>query len=391
MKIYFDALSLKPTTSIGTQAFIIAGMELIQKKYPKAEFILLAADPIVEEHYLKNTNINYRLIKRDPSYLGTWKQVRKILKEVNAVVASWGDGYITFPPHYLLRKTIMLRKRNVPLILFTSSIGPFTGRLKKLMAVLGLKLFDVLTVRDSITFEYLKSLKFKNVKLVHDSAFVLQPSSAKKVEVLLANAGLQSGDYIGLNISVLMYNLFKGKGLDYSKLMAEYATWLVQTFKLPVILVPHQIYPQCHTYTREQYESRGGDDRYAIDKVLENIQNTNMIIPLKEEYSPMELKGIIRGSEIFIGGRMHTIIGAISTATPALIMQYSHKAGGMMKFLNMQENLWDINENLECLKNRTQLLWENKSKIRERLLKELPAMKKEIYDLADYLPEENLK
>jgi polysaccharide pyruvyl transferase WcaK-like protein len=360
-------------------------MELITRRYPNAEFVLLAADPEVEEHYLLKSKVSYTLIKRDRSYLGTWLQVRRILREVDVVVASWGDGYITCPPHHLLRKAIMLKKKRVPLVLFTSSIGPFNGGIKKLMAVRGLKLFDVLTVRDSITYEYFRSLKLKNTRLIHDSAFVLQPSSKEEVNVLLTDAGFKSSNYIGLNISILMYNLFKEKGSDYPKLMAKYANWLVITFKLPVVLVPHQIYPKCYKHTQEQYESRGGDDRFAIDKVLENTYDTNMIIPLKGEYSPMELKGVIKGAEIFVGGRMHTIIGAISTATPALIMQYSHKAGGMMKFLNMSEYVWDINDDFNSLKEKTELLWSNKTKIRKRLINELPSIKQEVYNLADYL------
>ena len=99
----------------------------------------------------------------------------------------------------------------------------------------------------------------------------------------------------------------------------------------------------------------------------------------------MELKGIIKGSEVFIGGRMHTIIGAISTATPSLIMQYSHKAGGMMRFLNMEEYLWDIEDSYEFLQQKTKLLWETRFLIREKLNKELPEIFKEIDRLANYL------
>jgi polysaccharide pyruvyl transferase WcaK-like protein len=385
MKIYFDALSLKPTTSIGTQAYIIAGMELIQRKYPNVEFFLLSVNPIVDEHYLKHTKLNYKLIPRRKSKIGTWKQVRKILKNVDAVVSSWGDAYISSPPHVLFRKALMLKKRGIPLILFTSSIGPFSSGIKKTLAVEGLKLFDVLSVRDSITYDYLKSLSLDNVKLVHDSAFVLSPSNDDRVKKLLIKAGLKENKYIGLNISVLMYNLFKEKKKDYAKLMADYAMWMSKTYKLPIVLIPHQIYPNCYKFTKEQYESRGGDDRYAISKVMEYINNFDDIVPLKGEYSPMELKGIIKGSEVFIGGRMHTIIGAISTATPSLIMQYSHKAGGMMRFLNMEEYLWDIEDSYEFLQQKTKLLWETRFLIREKLNKELPEIFKEIDGLANYL------
>ncbi len=248
-------------------------------------------------------------------------------------------------------------------------------------------MFDILTVRDSITYDYFKKLKLKNVKLVHDSAFVLEPADIDRTSSKLKENGLKQDEYIGLNISVLLYNLLKGYGSDYAKEMADYAMWLQKTYSLPIVLIPHQIYPDCYKYTQEQYESRGGDDRFAINKVLENMADKNAIIPLLGEYSPMELKGIIKGSEIFIGGRMHSVIAAVSTATPALIMQYSHKAGGMMKFLDMENNVWDINDSMDVLKQKTRELWNHKEQIREKLSAELPEIFIEIYNLADLLPD----
>lgn len=391
MKIYFDVLSLKPTTSIGTQAYIISGMQIIAKKYPAAEFFLLSVNPVVDEHYLKHTSFNYQLIKRDKSRIGTWRQVRNIIKMVDVVVSSWGDAYISTPPHILFRKALMLKKKGIPLILFTSSIGPFSGGIKRYLAVKGLKMFDFISVRDAITYDYLKELQIKNVKLVHDSAFVLKPISKEDVLSLLQNSGLSNEKYIGLNVSVLMYNLFNQAGRNYAKEVAKYSEWLVETFNLPVVLIPHQIFPKCYNYTMNQYVSRGGDDRFAADKVLELVTDKNHIIGLSNEYTPMELKGIIQGSEIFIGARMHSVIAALSTATPALIMKYSHKAEGMMKFLDLEENLWDINDTLDKLKEKTTELWNKKDKVREKLDFELPAIFEEIYNLANQLPQKAKK
>ena len=385
MEIYFDALSLKPTTSIGTQAYIISGMQIIARKYPSAEFVLLSGNVNVDEHYLKHTSLNYKLIPRDKSKIGTWNQVRSILSSVDAVVSSWGDAYISSPPHVLFRKALMLKRKGLPLILFTSSIGPFSGGLKKLLAVSGLKLFDVLTVRDSITYDYFTKLKLKNVKLIHDSAFILEPADKTKTDTILINSGLNHNKYIGLNISVLLYNMLKNKGRDYAEEMADYAEWLKNEYNLPVVLVPHQIYPSCYNYTTEQYNSKGGDDRYAIEKVMEHVSNKSEIIGLNGEYSPMELKGIIKGSDVFIGGRMHSVIAALSTATPALIMQYSHKAGGMMKFLKMEEYVWNINDSTELLKQKTWELWNKKEEIGVKLNAELPDIREDIYGLADLL------
>ena len=161
MKFFIDALSRKPTISAGTIAYIISDMQIINRKYPNCEFYMLSVNPEVDNVYLSKLSFNVKLIKRSNSEIGTIFQIRKILKEVDAVVSSWGDAYITVPPYLLFSKAFFLKKRNLPMILFPSSIGPFNGGIKDYIAYLGLKKFDVITVRDFHTFKYLENFSFK--------------------------------------------------------------------------------------------------------------------------------------------------------------------------------------------------------------------------------------
>lgn len=385
MKVFLDALSRKPTTSVGTIAYIIAAMQIIEKKYPGSEYYMLSINPEVENNYVLKLPYKIKLIQRSASELGTIFQIRKLLKEVDVVVSSWGDAYISSPPYILFRKAIFMKKKNVPLILFTSSLGPFNGGIKDFIAYLGLRKFDVLTVRDTSTYNYLKKFSFKQLDLIHDSAFVLEPTANLDVDKILNEAKAPVGKYIGINISVLLYNKMKALGKDYPTLMSEYIAWLKKEFNLPIILIPHQIFPDNYTYTREQYISMGGDDRYAIELVMNCLQDKEGIYPLTGYYSPSELKGVIRRSEIFIGGRMHSIIGAISQCTPSLILQYSHKAGGMMKFLELEEFVWDIKDDPQAFRDKTSKLWANRVEIKQKLTDTMPAILDEVYGLADII------
>lgn len=383
MKVLFDALSRKPTTSVGTIAFIISGMQIINKKFPNCEFYMLSTNLEVEKEYISKLPYNIKLIKRSDSEFRTIFQVRKILKQVDVVVSSWGDAYISSPPYHLFRKAFFLKRKNVPMILFTSSIGPFNGGIKDYIAYQGLKKFDFISVRDIVTYNYLKKYSFKKLKLVHDSAFVLESASDAKIDKILSNAGLVENKFIGLNISVLLYNRFKKYNKRYEIIMSEIVNWLKKEFNLPVLLIPHQIFPDSYQYTKEQYRSSGGDDRYAIEQVMEKLIDKKDVYHLSGYYSPSELKGVIKHSEIFIGGRMHSVIAAISQCVPSLIMQYSHKASGMMKMLKMDQFVWDISEDQELLKSKIRILWKEKNEIRTKLKKEMPSILEEIYNLAD--------
>ena len=145
MRVYLDALSRKPTVSVGTIAYIISNMHIINQAYPNCEFVMLSVNPEVDNFYLSKTPFKVNLLKRSRTELGTFFQIRKILRKVDVVVSSWGDAYISLPPYLLFLKTLFLKKRNVPLILFPSSIGPFKGGIKDYFVYLGLKKFDVIT------------------------------------------------------------------------------------------------------------------------------------------------------------------------------------------------------------------------------------------------------
>lgn len=383
MKIFLDALSRKPTVSAGTIAYIISDMQIISGKYPECEFIMLSVDPEVDNMYLSKLPYKVNLIKRSKTELGTIFQIRKILKQVDVVVSSWGDAYVSLPPYFLFKKAFFLKKSKVPLILFPSSIGPFNGGIKDYIAIRGLKKFDVITVRDIITYEYLQKYDLNSLKLVHDAAFVLKPESETKVNEIIKEVGLHGKNFIGINISILLYHLFKDDNKNYIQTMIDFIQWLRNELMMPILLIPHQIFPEAYEYSQEKYESRGGDDRHAIDIVLNKLKDQNNIYHLSKYYTPSELKGVIGTCEIFIGGRMHSIIASISQCVPSLILEYSHKASGMMKMLKMEDYVWPISGDLQSLQAKISKLWDEKEKIRLYLTKEMPAIFEEINDLAD--------
>ncbi|VFQ46552.1 polysaccharide pyruvyl transferase family protein [Desulfoluna butyratoxydans] len=384
MKIFLDCLASSSCISIGTNAFIISDIELLNEKYPKCEIVLFSSDPEVDKLQFGYLPYKISYIQRSKSQIVAMLQIRRIVSQVDVVVSAWGDGYITVPPYKLLRKTIFLKRQGVPLILFTSSIGPFNGGFKDKLALLGLKKFDAITVRDQNTFEYLKPHGLNRLRLVHDTAFVLEPCSDYRRDELLRQSGLEGGEkFIGLNVSVLMYNLYKERGQDYISLMIEYIEWILNNFEIPIVLIPHQLYPKKMSYTIDEYQSKDGDDRFPIELILSKINKTDRLFALEQEVTPQEVKGVIGKSELFIGSRMHSVIAAISLSVPSLVMQYSHKSEGMMRFLRMPEYVWDINKDFEDLTRRTSALWRDRQIVRAKLNEIMPGIYEDIYDLCN--------
>ncbi len=387
MRIFLDALSRKPTVSVGTIAYIISNMEIIRRRFPNCEFIMLSVDPEVDKLYVAGTPFKITFIKRSNNEIGTFFQIRRILREVDIVVSSWGDAYVSLPPYLLFLKVMFLKSKRVPLILFPSSIGPFNGGIKDYITYLGLKRFNVLTIRDQITYDYLKKFPLKRLKLVHDTAFVLQPEKEPIIDNILQELGLNEEKFIGLNISILLLHQYITIDKYYAKLMANYITWIRDSFEVPILLIPHQIFPDKYNYSKNEYISKGGDDRYAIEQVIGELTSGEGVYHLEDHYSPTVLKGIIAKSEIFIGGRMHSIIASLSSRVPSIILGYSHKAEGMMKMLEMGKFVFSISDDESFLRSMTSKLWTDKERIRKRLEKIIPEISEDIYSLTDILTE----
>lgn len=383
MKIFLDCLASTPCISVGTNAFIISDIQLLNRKYPRCETVLFSSNPEVDKLQFGHLPYKISYVQRSANQLLAMLQIRKIVSQVDVVVSAWGDGYISTHPYKLLRKALFLKKKGTPLVLFPSSIGPFNGDWKDKLAIMGLRKFDAVTVRDQITYDYLKPHGLKGLRLVHDTAFVLEPCPDNRSDELLRQSGLKEQKFIGLNISVLMYNLFKKRNEDYISLMVRYVEWMRETLKLPIVLIPHQLYPKEMIYTQEEYQSLNGDDRFPIEQILSAIKDPNNLFALQQEMTPQELKGVIGKSEIFVGSRMHSVIAAVSLSVPSLVMQYSHKSGGMMKFLGMDEFVWDVQNDYEKLTEKTHELWNRRQAVRTKFKEMMPGIYQEIYDLTN--------
>lgn len=390
MKIFVDALSRIPTVSIGTQALILGCLQILHRRFPDATFLLLSSRPAQEHHYLDATGLEIEYVPRADSQWGTWRQLRGILRRVEAVACAWGDGYVGQPARRLLQKTLLLKRTGVPLILVTSSLGPFRNGPDAWCARRGLALFDVLTVRDLNTQRHVQNLGLQNVHCLPDTAFVLEPAPENAVNGILRREGLPAGgQFVGVNASILLHHRFPAlQGQPYAPIMARLLDQLRQTTQLPILLVPHQIYPAGFAgLTPAIRLSADGDDRAAAELVLQALPERDGIYTLGGDYSPAEYKGILKRCEMFIGGRMHAVISAVSAGTPSGIMQYSHKAAGVMEMLELTDYVWDCRAPFQDLGAMAARLWENREALRSRLAARMPDFTARAHRVGDLLAE----
>jgi colanic acid/amylovoran biosynthesis protein len=258
---------------------------------------------------------------------------------------------------------ILLKK---PIVFFSQSIGPFK-RWNLPLVKFCLKKANLIIVREEMTKNYLEEIRINSpIHLTADCAFVLEPAPYESVRDILSKekVDITKKPLVGISANVMLDD----GGNKYANSMAQLIDYIIEKLNAQVVFVPHVV-----------SEIAGGksDDRVTgetIYKLTKNEENINLI---KGEYSPEELKGIIGLCDIFIGGRMHANIAAISSYVPTMATAWSHKYYGIMRTVGQEKYVYDFKTmNFEELKSEIDDWWDNRENIREELKVKVKDQKK---------------
>ena len=174
-----------------------------------------------------------------------------------------------------------------------------------------LKGFDLITARESITYELLKPIN-SNTILVSDTAFLLE-----KTELPLPESFIE-GNTVGINVSPLIMKY----GTAENRILANYESlihYILSETDMNVCLIPHVVWAY-------------NDDLIPLRYLFEKFQDSGRICII-EDGNCCELKGYIARCRFFVGARTHATIAAYSTCVPTLAVGYSVKSRGIARDL----------------------------------------------------------
>lgn len=241
-----------------------------------------------------------------------------------------GDNYCYPGTDVLAAINRNIKKKGAKTVLWGCSVEPSLMKNKSIKA--DLKSFDLITARESISYEALKEINC-NVVLVSDPAFTLP-----KIDLPLPNEW-KEGKMIGINASPLIIENGKNAETVYEayKLLIEY---IIKETEYNVALIPHVM-------------ADGNNDYEVLKKLYNDTEDKDRLV-LIEDHNCMELKGYISRCAFFIGARTHATIAAYSTCVPTLVLGYSVKSRGIAKDLfgdyqNYVLPVQDMNNSRELL------------------------------------------
>lgn len=276
---------------------------------------------------------------------------------------------ITFPL-FALFNVILAILAGKPVVICPMSIGPFQNRFLKFLVKFILNRTSLITAREEISRNYLRTLGVSNPKiyLTADLAFLLEPAPLERIYEILTKEDLSRHNepLIGIVASQLIHRYgfpgcpdLKMKYWKYVELMAEVANYLVEELNATVVLIPFSVKPN-------------EDDRVACKKIYQKVRNRQKVNLITADYTAAEIKGIIKMCDMLIACRMHSTIASTSMGVPTIAVAYSHKFHGIIGSMMGQEKFIvdfnsDFNELLLDIKLKIKQVWENKGLIKDEL------------------------
>lgn len=290
--------------------------------------------------------------------------LRKLFKG-NIAISIGGDNYC-YP--WAAKKAIeldkIIRKYCKYSVLWGCSIDPEAITPEVIKDLAG---FDLITVRESITYDLLKEIN-PNIVQVSDPAFLLE-----RVELPLPPKFVQ-GNTVGVNVSplIMKYGTEGTLIMDNYELMLQY---IIDRTDMNICLIPHVVWEK-------------NDDRKLLDILYKKFEQTGRICKINDG-NCMELKGYIARCRFFVGARTHATIAAYSSCVPTLAVGYSVKSRGIAQDLFGTDEKYVLS--VKNLKRKEELqcnfkwLMDNESYIKQRLGLVIPEYRERAFLAKNYI------
>ncbi|MCD4754250.1 MAG: polysaccharide pyruvyl transferase family protein [Deltaproteobacteria bacterium] len=299
---------------------------------------------------------------------------------------SFSDIYGIRNFFYVSLPQVLILFMGKKLVLLPQTLGPFKGRLARVVAKYILNRANVVYSRDYTGIEEMRkflSRRFNTsrIRFCYDVGFALDPVKPDNIDLGdLFEKRADNSSVVGLNISGLLFmggytqdNMF-GLKIDYRKLIYTLIDRLMQKKNVMVILVPHVF------GLPEHPES----DSVICSKIYDELKTKykDRLFLAQGHYNQNEIKYVIGLCNFFIGSRMHACIAALSQNIPAVTIAYSKKFFGVLQTIGVESlvadpRIMDKKEILSIIDNA----YENRNSLKEKLQQTIPQVKETVLNL----------
>ena len=296
-------------------------------------------------------------------------QYTPFLRAVNKedMMISTGGDMMCYTNNQVITTNEMMYKRGVKTVLWGCSMGPKNLTHEKEAT---LRHFSLIYARESLSFDFFKSLGLANVVCLPDPAFILDPEKVQLPECF------SKGEVIGLNVSNYVVG---ADSLDtvFGQEVIKFLDYILYSTDKQILLIPHVLW-------------NGQDDRVVSRAIIDHYQAyaDRLSVLDSENLNYLQIRYIISQCYCFIGARTHAVISAYATCTPAIALGYSIKSRGIAKDLQQSEELVidcvnDIKS--ECLIKSYDYLVAHYNDVQDTLNSLMPEYRKKPHEIKQVL------
>lgn len=288
-------------------------------------------------------------------------EICKVLNESDMIIVC-GGGFLggkKFDSLMHVYQIYLNTQFGKPVYIMGNSIEPIKKQIIKYFTEKVLKKVDFIFVRETITEEYVSTFMDKNkYTLIPDMAFMLEDvnrdfefvDELRKENELLIGTTVRSWNFPNLS------NKIQAKE-NYENSVRDMMVYMFNKYNCSFVFIP------------QVTVSTGDDTLTALrikNKLPENLKNKFII--RTDDWSPSEIKSVIKNMDYFVGTRMHSNIFATSMCVPTTAIAYEKKTNGIMETVNLSDYVVEIDTiTKDDLIDKVENMIENDSQIRELL------------------------
>lgn len=253
----------------------------------------------------------------------------------------------------------------VPTVKAAQALGPFKSPVNAILSRIVLPRVTTICARGARTREHLDALGVKNVVDVADLAFSLEESSDLPQTVMGQLSGADAG-FIVVMPSAVVRGIVEGAGDDYVSLMAALIRDIRSATGRGVVIAPH-------SYRVGHGEGRMNDGPVCREVGQQLADDPNVVV-VDADLSAGELRKLIGMADVLVTSRFHAMISGLCTATPTVVVGWSHKYREVLDDFDLVDFGMDssVLKTSKVVVNKVVSALGNRQEIENKILMSLP-------------------
>jgi len=241
-----------------------------------------------------------------------------VVVDLAGISFSDGRGIPTLGYNVMMTSLPILLGREV--VKASQALGPFDESLNRFAAKRVLRRVATICSRGRRTAEHLAGLGLFNVVAAADLAFTMRVSEQATAHA----AGLlgHRSDLLVVLPSTVVDTSCRRIGIDYVEVMSAFIDEVAAAGRYHPVLAAHS--------ARPGHPESKMNDQPVCRRIHQSLVPATDCTLLDANLPPDVLRAVIGAAEVVVASRFHAMVSALATATPVVVVGWSHKYGEVL-------------------------------------------------------------